>query len=380
MHLATPPPRLTLRGLALAAAVGVLYAVVIGLLTAQYDAVSMLFEPSAWPSLMASLLEYVLTGLWLLPVWWIAIRKLDEVAWGWRLAVHAVLAPLFVAAWYVSFALVLGALTGESLLFDIVPVDIQWMLFSKLTEYILFVSVMHAIRAVDRLRLREQQARELLVLAQERELAALRAQLNPHFLFNTLNSINATLAVDTVEARAMVVGLGDLLRYALAASERDMVPFREEAAMAEAYLAIEQHRFADRLRTRVEIEDAALNVPVPPLVVQPLLENALRHGLAPRTTGGTVTLRAFVEDSRLHIEVADDGMGLPDGLDSESLLGADASGVGLRNTDRRLRTRYGDAAGLRIESPAEGGVRVRFALPVPAGLPTTTSASTEVAA
>ncbi|MEO0741472.1 MAG: histidine kinase [Bacteroidota bacterium] len=380
MHLATPPPRLTLRGLALAAAVGVLYAVVIGLLTAQYDAVAMLFEPSAWPSLAASLLEYVLTGLWLLPVWWLAIRKLDEVAWGWRLAVHAVMGPLFVAGWYVTFALVLGAITGESLLFEIVPVDIQWMLFSKLTEYILFVSVMHAIRAVDRLRLREQQARELLVLAQERELAALRAQLNPHFLFNTLNSINATLAVDTAEARAMVVGLGDLLRYALAASERGTVPFRQEAAMAEAYLAIEQHRFADRLRTQVEIEDAALDVPVPPLVVQPLLENALRHGLAPRTTGGTVTLRAFIEDRRLRIEVVDDGVGLPDGLDPDSLLGDEASGVGLRNTDRRLRTRYGDAARLYVEAPNEGGVRVRFALPVPVGTVGAASETAEVVA
>ncbi|MEO1478420.1 MAG: ATP-binding protein, partial [Bacteroidota bacterium] len=146
------------------------------------------------------------------------------------------------------------------------------------------------------------------------------------------------------------------------------------------YLAIEQHRFADRLQTRVEIDEAALDVPVPPLVVQPLLENALRHGLAPRTTGGTVTLRASVEDRRLRIEVADDGVGLPDGLDPDSLVSDEASGVGLRNTDRRLRTRYGAAARLHVEAPENGGVRVRFALPVPVGTVGTASETAEVVA
>ncbi len=337
-----------------------------GLLVAQLDGGNG-FYPTPYASvLVGALLEYALVGVLMLPVWWLVIRRLDAAGWGWKLAAHVVLAPLFVLTWFVLYAAVVGALTGEALLGSLdVLADGQWALFSKLTEYVLIVAVLHTVREVDRLRTREAQARELAALAQARELAALKAQLHPHFLFNALNSISAALTRQPAEARAMLVGLGGLLRYALAASERAEVPLREEVAAAEAYLAIEQHRFADRLRAEVAIAPEALDAPVPPLLVQPLLENAVRHGLALSERGGTVRLTARRNGDGLCITVEDDGVGTREAAPSDLLT----RGVGLRNTDRRLRARYGDEAGLRLDTPPGGGFRVRFALPVPDGVP-----------
>ncbi len=363
--LPIPKPRLTRRGVGTAVGVGALYALATGFLVAQYDGGMLLFEPSIFPALITTGIEYGLTGLLVLPVWLLVVRGMDGAAWGWVLLAHLVLLPVFVITWYTLQAAVLGALTGEDLLgLTDVFADGQWVLFSKATEYALIFSVLHAVRAVNRLRFREAQAREWAALAQERELAALKAQLNPHFLFNALNSINATLGDRPAEARAMVVGLGDLLRFALAASERAEVPLREEIAAADAYLAIEHRRFADRLRVERDVDERALDVPVPPLVLQPLLENAVRHGLAPLERGGTVRLTARLEDGQLRIAVEDDGVGAPGG-DGTDLLGR---GVGLRNTDRRLRARFGDTAALRIDTPPGGGFRVGFRLPVPSDL------------
>ncbi|MEM1041972.1 MAG: histidine kinase [Bacteroidota bacterium] len=357
-----PPPRLSARGLAIAAGLGVLYAVASGLVVAQLDGSNGFYDAPYPVAIVGALVEYALVGVLMLGAWALVIRGLDGAGWGWKLAAHLVLAPVFAVAWYALYALVVGAMTGENLL-DIADifVDGRWGLFSKLTEYVLIVAVLHTVREVNRLRAREAQARDLAALAQERELAALKAQLNPHFLFNALNSINAALAGRREDARSMVVGLGDLLRYALAASERAEVPLAEEVAAAEAYLAIEQHRFADRLRVEVAVAPDALAVPVPPLVVQPLLENAVRHGLAPTERGGTVRLTARRDGGHLRITVEDNGTGASD-LDPAALLDA---GVGLRNTDRRLRTRYGEAAGLQIDAPSDGGFRVRFAIPAP---------------
>jgi len=145
---------------------------------------------------------------------------------------------------------------------------------------------------------REMQA---LVIARDAELKALKAQINPHFLFNSLNSISALAGIDAVRAREMCVGLSDFLRNSLRMGEREVVPLSEELALADSYLGVEQVRFGARLRVEQAMEPGCETCLVPPLLLQPLVENAVKHGIASMVDGGTVRLEAWRVENALHL-------------------------------------------------------------------------------
>jgi signal transduction histidine kinase len=190
------------------------------------------------------------------------------------------------------------------------------------------------------------------------QLDALRAQLNPHFLFNALNSVamlvRAGARSDAVRALAE---LAELLRHALYGPSTAEVPLREELGFVERYLGIERMRFQDRLQVVMDVDPEALDVAVPSLLLQPLVENALKHGIAARAAGGRVTVSARVDGERLRLEVSDDGAGLPSGGPSPG------GGLGLANTRARLERLYGGAARLALRSGESGGAVVTVDLP-----------------
>jgi signal transduction histidine kinase len=199
--------------------------------------------------------------------------------------------------------------------------------------------------------------------AAEARLEALHYQIRPHLLFNVLNSIAALiLEKETESAYRMVLRLSDVLRRTLDRPDGGLVAVREELDDLRAYLALEAVRFNDRLDVRWAIDPAAAGCPIPSLLLQPLVENAIKHGVADRAAGGTVAIRADVDGERLRLEVADDGPGASQD---------DATGIGLANLRRRLETLYGEAASLRRSTdPALGGLRVQVSLPVaPPALP-----------
>jgi LytS/YehU family sensor histidine kinase len=237
-----------------------------------------------------------------------------------------------------------------------------WVFFSNGTLYAIQFAIYHLVRSTQRLRVRERQAAELRTKAREQELAALKAQVNPHFLFNTLNSISAAVTTAPEHTRDMIAQLSELLRYALAGTQRDAVALREELQFAEAYLALETYRFSDRLDVQVNthVDDATLDAPVPPMVLQPLVENAIKHGIAPSETGGTVMLRIAPSGDRIHVEVADTGVG----PDTDDPLAA-STGLGLTNTDQRLRRAFGPEAALHATSREPQGFVVWFSMPRP---------------
>jgi two-component system sensor histidine kinase AlgZ len=185
----------------------------------------------------------------------------------------------------------------------------------------------------------ERRGLELRVLAREAELRALRAQIDPHFLFNSLQSISALTAVDATAARRMCLLLADFLRDTLALGARDRIPLASELALSRRFLAIEQVRFGDRLRVVVESDPAAEACDVPPLLLQPLVENAVTHGVAHALDGGTVHVRVGRSASALVITVEN-----PCDPDRPTGRGA---GVGLRNVRGRLHSVYGDEARLQ---------------------------------
>ncbi|HSU19355.1 MAG TPA: histidine kinase [Acidobacteriaceae bacterium] len=224
------------------------------------------------------------------------------------------------------------------------------------------LKIWNAVRIESKL---EEQSRLLL----EARLDALQRQINPHFLFNTLNSIASLVRSRPDLARELIVKLGNILRALL--RERDaFVPLEEELAFTDDYLDIEVVRFGDKLRVVKEIADETMGFVVPSMVLQPLIENSIKHGLEPRISGGTVTLRSRLEGDQLVIEVEDDGVGIEPGrsvTEPVSGLVREGSGIGLQNVRERMHVLYGDDAQVQMVSRPGRGTKVRLSMPVHAG-------------
>ena len=208
----------------------------------------------------------------------------------------------------------------------------------------------------------EEQGRLLL----EARLDALQRQINPHFLFNTLNSIASLVRSRPELAREMIVKLGNILRALL--QDRDaFVPLGEELAFTDDYLDIEVVRFGEKLTVVKDIADDTLSVEVPSMLLQPLIENSIKHGLEPRISGGTVTLRSRLVAGRLMIEIEDDGVGVEPGRDVTapvSGLVREGTGIGMKNVRERMEVLYGDEATVELVSRPGRGTRVRLTMPL----------------
>jgi hypothetical protein len=184
-------------------------------------------------------------------------------------------------------------------------------------------------------------AKQAEIESREAQLKALKAQVNPHFLFNSLNSISALTAVDPARARQMCIRLSDFLRASLRLGECTTIPFAEEVALTHAYLDVEQIRFGDRLRVKQDIQDDCDRCDVPPLLLQPLVENAIRHGIATLVEGGEITITSARIHDTIHVNV-------------ENAFDPDAptlskTGFGLANVRNRLRARWGSKAKMEIQ-------------------------------
>jgi len=209
------------------------------------------------------------------------------------------------------------------------------------------------VESVERFR-----AEELKLLAAQAELRALQAQINPHFLFNAFNTLYGTIDRESFEARRLVLNLTDIFRYFLQ-GDRSFIPLSEEIRIVKAYLEIEALRLGDRLETELHVDESALSVMIPILSVQPLVENAVKHGVAAKAGQGRVVVRVQNENGILHVNVQDTGAGF---RGNGSTLNHDGAGVGLANVRRRLNLSYGPGATLTFAS-SELGSTVAFSIP-----------------
>jgi hypothetical protein len=204
-------------------------------------------------------------------------------------------------------------------------------------------------------RVEEVRESEMRRLVSQAELRALQSQIHPHFLFNALNALYGVIPKEAAGARRTVVNLADIFRYFLQ-SDKTYIPLEEELRIVNAYLEIESLRLGPKLRTEIHVDEAALRIPIPILSIQPLVENAVKHGVAAKAEGGVVRLDITLAREGLQVSVEDTGGGFASGRKS-------GSGVGLENVTRRLRLCFGPEASLQIESTA-GGARVHFLAPV----------------
>ncbi|MBV9302442.1 MAG: histidine kinase [Acidobacteriaceae bacterium] len=243
---------------------------------------------------------------------------------------------------------------------------------SRLTVWILAASAATTLFAVS-LPIRiwssfrtEKQLEAQRVHLTEARLAALTNQINPHFLFNTLNSVSTLIRLDPDRARSMVYRLSKILRRLLRKTD-SFSPLREEIAFIDDYLAIEMVRFGDKLRFHKEIDENTLDHLVPSMILQPIIENSIKHGLANKVNGGMVRLRAWLEGTRLHILIEDDGIGI-----QESRLGTlFQQGIGVTNVNERLRVLFGQRYRMLIDSKPGVGTQTLIEIPEIEGQPST---------
>jgi two-component system sensor histidine kinase AlgZ len=235
--------------------------------------------------------------------------------------------------------------------------EIPLIFGTGLLLYLLSVAFYYIVISVEASRDAEARVMKASVLARDAELRALKAQVNPHFLFNSLNSISALTTSDPAKAREMCVLLGDFLRRTLGLGEKAAIPLEEELSLIRAFLAVEKVRFGARIQMEENIDKEALSIPVPPLLLQPLIENAVVHGIANLVEGGYIRLGIHSHNGTVSIDV-------------ENSFDPDApakrrSGVGLANVRQRLQTRYGNLASFAVKTEGDS---FRVALTLPAEL------------
>jgi two-component system LytT family sensor kinase len=280
-----------------------------------------------------------------------------------RLLAHLILGPVFTIAYMYLFGTLSAALRVQpwTRLFDgrLWTDAADGLFLWSLVVYCLIVGLAEAYSYQQRYVFAELRVERLERNFSEARLNVLRMQLDPHFLFNALNTISSQVARDPKMARTMIEHLGGLLRLSLDSRSRQEIPLAEELAFLDHYLAIQKIRFGDSLRVLMRISPEVKYAAVPSLFLQPLVENAIRHGFSSRSRGGTVTVVADCLDGRLDIQVLDDGVGLPSGWSLEG-----RSGLGLSVTRERITALHPNGSGLfDVRGRVEGGAEVAISFP-----------------
>jgi LytS/YehU family sensor histidine kinase len=228
-----------------------------------------------------------------------------------------------------------------------------WQFMMGVCVYSLIAGISYLIITQQQLRDRERAVAQAEAAAARAQLQSVRAQLNPHFLFNALHALSVLVRTDPQEADRAVQRLGNLLRRSLDQGSYDFIPLGQEWELVHDYVELERLRLGDRLRVRNELDPTVLDVPVPPLILQPLVENAVKHGVATQTRVGTITVHAIRKNGSLELTVSDDGPG------AKTISG----GYGLEGVRKQIDGRYGERASMSIDTSPGRGFTVRLRIP-----------------
>jgi two-component system LytT family sensor kinase len=314
-------------------------------------------------ALAINLTYYYLWGLSVPAVVWMARRfRFEKAKWQLSLLVHTVWAVLLTLVQIVIAEWFLRAFTHARDFPVLKPIwsSVLDNFHSSLPTYWVILFGYYAFDYYAKYRDRELRASQLETRLSQAQLQALKMQLNPHFLFNTLNTISSLMYTDPDSADRMMARLSELLRLTLEQDGEQEVTLREEMEILDRYLQIERIRFEDRLRVTVSIDPAALEARVPNFSLQPLVENAIRHGIAPRSAGGCLEISATKDAGMLRIRLSDDGPGLQPSGESGPRR---REGIGVANTRARLAQLYGEDQSLEMTNAPAGGLIVLMSVP-----------------
>lgn len=312
-------------------------------------------------AITSSMGDWYLFALLAIPVRWLAHRfPFERPFWPGSLLVHLPASVLFSLVYVLMRAgLAIGHSTWNHLPLSYAdalrPLLLKTWYFNLLVYWVVF-AVSHAFDYYRKYQDREKRSVELAKRLTEAKLQALQMQLNPHFLFNTLNAIASLMHKDVEAADRMIGRLSRLLRQALDSSNTQEVPLRHELKFLQDYLVIEQTRFGDRLSVTMDVPPELMEATIPNLMLQPLVENAIIHGIEPKARPGRIELRARLQENMLELEVSDNGAGLP----PDHML---EEGVGLANTRARLQELYGKTQSFELIPGPTSGVIARVRIP-----------------
>jgi two-component system, LytTR family, sensor kinase len=348
----------------------------VGLIAVAWSAVALLFATQVYvmymkeeqpvPFRRALFVEGLACFLWALItplVLWLARRfRIDRNNWRRRVPLHLVtgvtLTSSLIAIDYVIYLILFNRTVNLTPIkvaeYVIYNLD-RWML-----TYTVVVLISHVFNYYNSYRKGELKAAQLRTQLAQAQLEALKMQLHPHFLFNTLHSISALLNSDIDAARSMITRLGDFLRLTLENAGTQEVTLQQEMEFLNGYLEIERIRFRDRLSTNIIVDPEILDVRVPNLILQPIVENAMRHAIAQKSTAGRIEISAKPRNGALRIQVKDDGPGLPKDPGALNQL---RQGLGLANTRARLERLYGREHRLELANRPSGGMVVTLEIP-----------------
>ncbi|MFK7952748.1 MAG: sensor histidine kinase [Ekhidna sp.] len=297
-------------------------------------------------------LNYSLKAVFTLPLWFLFFKQLDNRPLWNKGIIHLFTLPIFVWAWvqfYYPLCEAFGFfyLRGERQIWDYYITGLF---------YIIQFGIFHIYDYYSKMRTKDLMIAEQHQLRLQSELTALKAQLNPHFLYNVFNTINASIPAKAEKTRNMIAKLSDLFRYQLKASKEEFVTLGEELDFVTKYLDLEKERFGKRLNYEISVDQNHISRLIPPLIIQPIVENAVKHGISPLITGGDVRIMIRKESNLLFIEISDTGVG----IDKESENDIFLKGVGLSNTNKRLEKMYNK--GLELSSNEPSGLVVQFSI------------------
>lgn len=295
-------------------------------------------------------MHYSLFFLMSIPIWLLIFRWIKHWKLGYRLAVHIITLPLFVflsQEWYYDLSRLLDKwhLQGSAQVWDI---------YIPALFYLIQFGIFHAYEHFTDNQKKLKLEGELRTAALKSELSAIKAQLNPHFLYNVFNTINASVPAENEKTRHMIAQLSDLFRYQLQASQEELVTLEEELDFVSKYLELEKERFGNRLKITMDVSPDLYKEKIPPMILQPLVENSVKHGLSSLIDGGEINITIFRDADKLKFEIADTGVGAEN---KESLFN---KGIGLTNTRLRLQKRY--ESNLEILDNEPNGLKIQFSI------------------
>ncbi|MEM9835430.1 MAG: histidine kinase [Bacteroidota bacterium] len=298
-------------------------------------------------------LDYPIKAVFSLVVWFLIFRLFRSWKRIYRIGLAILIGPLWVKGWQQIYYWLIDEYWNGNRFVGYA----EWSdIYVPSLFYCIQFGIFFAYEYHWDLRASEQAEAESAQLALTSELTALKTQLNPHFLYNAFNAISASVPPGQETTREMIAQLSNMFRYQLRAARTDLVTLREELSFVEDYLDLEKARFGDRLQSSINVADELLNAGVPPMILQPLVENAVRHGIYPLVNGGLVTIFATTNQQELQLHVQDTGVGLT----TEALNRS--NGFGIPNTRRRLQLLYN--SDLVLEELPGGGTSIKIVIPL----------------
>jgi two-component system, LytTR family, sensor kinase len=326
-----------------------IYALTLSYIEADYAKVP--FIDLVYSYIEVQSIDYLYKFMLTIPLCYLYFKMVNHWHFSLKIGLHVLTMIVYVLTWKQLFYITMEA-SGRGHLTGVLQV---WDIYIPALFYIIEFGFFHAFEYYYQLQEQKETAHQLSRISLQNELSAIKAQLNPHFLYNVFNTISASVPPEQERTRELIADLSDLFRYQLRASRTELVPLREEIEFVEKYLDLEKARFGERLTVKTEITEGVLSELVPSMMLQPLVENCLKHGLASLIEGGEVRIGIKKEADLLHFEIADTGVGVKN---KDILLKSE--GIGLKNTQLRLEKLYNSS--LHFSDTLPHGLTIRFTI------------------